>query len=69
MTSSTLAEMEEKYEAEKKKNEAMEDVKIKYKHNMDRMTKSQRLLWVIRQSWTRLKKDLKEEKGKKVKLM
>ena len=31
--------MEKKYEAEKKKNEAMEEVKIKYKQNMDRMKK------------------------------
>ena len=35
----TLVEMKEKYEAEKQKNKALEDIKIKHKQNMERMTK------------------------------
>ena len=33
----TLVEMKEKYEAEKQKNKALEDIKIKHKQNMERM--------------------------------
>ena len=60
--SSALAEMGEKYEAEKKKNEAIEDVKIKYKQNMDRMKK---IVVDYKTELDKARKELKEAKGKK----
>ena len=55
---STLAEME-------KKNEAMEEVKIKYKQNMDRMKK---IVVDYKTELDKARKELKEAKGKKVKV-
>ena len=60
--SSALAEMEEKYEAEKKKNEAMEDVMVQYKQNMDRMKK---IVEDYKTELDKAGKDLKEAKGNK----
>ena len=58
----TLDEMEEKYEAEKKKNEAMEEVKIKHKQNMERMTK---IVGDYKSEMDKARKELKDAKGKK----
>ena len=61
-TSSSLAATDTKYEAEKKKNEALEDEKIKYKQNMDRMKK---IVVGYKTDLDKARKDLKEAKGKK----
>ena len=58
----TLDEMEEKYEAEKKKNEAMEEVKIKHKQNMERMTK---IVGDYKSEMDKARKELKDAKGNK----
>ena len=58
----TLVELMEKYEVEKKKNEAMEDVKIKHKQNMERMTK---IVGDYKSELDKARKDLKDAKGKK----
>ena len=63
VTSSTLADAtDEKYEAEKRKNEALEDEKMKYKQNMDRMKK---IVVDYKTDLDKARKDLKEAKGKK----
>ena len=62
MTSSTLAATDEKYETEKRKNEALEDEKMKYKQNMDRMKK---IVVDYKTDLDKARKDLKEAKGKK----
>ena len=58
----TLVEMKEKYEAEKKKNEAMEEVKIKHKQNMERMAK---IVGDYKNELDKARKELKDAKGKK----
>ena len=62
VTSSTLAATDEKYETEKRKNEALEDEKMKYKQNMDRMKK---IVVDYKKDLDKARKDLKEAKGKK----
>ena len=62
----TLVEMKEKYEAEKQKNKALEDIKIKHKQNMERMEDCWGLqefflldtvgMRTTRVSWTRLER-------------
>ena len=54
--------MKEKYEAEKKKIEAMEDVKIKHTQNMERMTK---IVGDNKSELDKARKELKDAKGKK----
>ena len=54
--------MKEKYEAEKQKNKALEDVKIKYKQNMERMTK---IVGDYKSELDKARKELKDAKGKK----
>ena len=61
----TLVEMKEKYEAEKQKNKALEDVKIKHKQNMERMTK---IVGDYKSELDKARKELKDAKGKKVKV-
>ena len=58
VTFSTLAATE----AEKKKNVALEDEKIKYKQNVDRMKK---MVMDFKTDLDKARKDLKEAKGKK----
>ena len=58
----TLVEMKEKYEAEKQKNKALEDVKIKYKQNMERMTK---IFGDYKSELDKARKELRDAKGKK----
>ena len=57
----TLVEMMEKYEVEKKKNEAMENVKFKHKQNMEKITK------IVGDYKSELDKARKDLKGAKVK--
>ena len=57
--------MKEKYESEKKKIEAMEDVKIKHTQNMERMTK---IVGDNKSELDKARKELKDAKGKKVKV-
>ena len=52
----TLVEMKEKYEA------ALEDIKIKHKQNMERMTK---IVGDYKSELDKARKDLKDAKGKK----
>ena len=60
VTSSTLSATEEMYEVEKKKNVTLEDEKIKYKQNMDRMKK---IVVDCKTDLDKARKDLKEAKG------
>ena len=53
--------MKEKYEAEKQKNKALEDVKIKHKQNMERMTK---MVGDYKIELDKVRKELKDSKGK-----
>ena len=58
----TLVEMKEKYEAEKQKNKALEDVKIKYKQNMERMTK---IVGDYKSELDKARKELEDANGKR----
>ena len=67
--------MKEKYEAEKQKNKALEDIKIKHKQNMERMEDCwglQEFFFIghcghedYKSELDKARKDLKDAKGKK----
>ena len=50
------------YEAEKQKNKALEDIQIKHKQNMERMTK---IVGDYKSELDKARKELKDAKGKK----
>ena len=58
----TLVEMKEKYEAEKQKNKALEDIQIKHKQNMGRITK---IVGDYKSELDKARKELEDANGKK----